>query len=76
MGRNKRRSARGGRGRIQSAADALDQLVSIEHAQLMRRTKRTKQIIDSTDKSRRRFVSKLNALESADEQEVKDAFEE
>lgn len=67
MGRNKKRSARGGHGRIKTAGDALDQLTSIEHAQVERRRKRTKQIVDDITKSKQRLMNFLNTIKDPDD---------
>jgi hypothetical protein len=62
MGSNKKRASRGGRGRFKNAGDALDQLLSIEHAQHNRRMKKTHQIIDSSAKSIQRLMTALDRI--------------
>ena len=69
--RKRKKSSRGGRGRLQSGGDALEQLRGIEHAQAQRRAKGTKQIIDSAEKSRRRLEAELDRIENLD-----DAYEQ
>jgi len=69
MGSNKKRASRGGRGRFKSAGDALDQLLSLEHAQQNRRLKKTNQIIDSAEKSIQRLMTALDRIKDADDAE-------
>ena len=75
MGSNKKRSRRGGRSRFKNARDALEQLEGIGKAQRARRKKKSKQIIDSIKKSEDRFRNKLQQLNGASVDEVKNAFE-
>jgi hypothetical protein len=71
MGSDKKRASRGGRGRFKNAADVLDQLLSIEHAQHNRRTKHTTQIIHSAPKSVQRLMNALDQIK-----DTRDAEEE
>jgi len=52
---------------LKTAGDALDQLLSIEHAQKLRRKKKTTQIIDSTIKSRQRLMNLLDIVRDTNE---------
>lgn len=62
-------SAKGGRGRIQSGKNALDQLLGIEAAQEAARAGKSGQRIDSIEKSKQRlkdFLDKIKTLEDAE----------